>query len=103
MREVNPQAQTAFLSLRAAYQTAWDRYLAEVSRWQSLQTEAPPDGISLGEAERTAGAAEEEYRQARNLLADYMLEHSSRESVLINSKSPSPMQSCAQSVCFNHA
>jgi hypothetical protein len=74
MQDVNSQGQAASLSLRAAYQAAWCRYLTAVRRWQSLQNESPLDGTSLQEAERAAVAAEEQYRCARNMLADMMLE-----------------------------
>ena len=103
MQEVNSQARTTFVSLKAAYQAAWCHYLMEVSRWQSLQNEPQPHPAALLEAERAADAAEEQYRHARNMLADYMLAHSSRENVLVADKLRGPAQPCTELACFNHA
>jgi hypothetical protein len=104
MQEVNSQARTTFVSLKAAYQAAWCHYLAEVSRWQSLQNERQPHPAALLEAERAADAAEEQYRHARNMLADYMLERvaRARAPVLAEFHRVRPFET-GRSACLNHA
>ena len=65
--------------LHANYRVAWLRFAGEVHRWHDLQKEEQADLVRLCEAETAAHAAEEQYRQARNLFADHLLEHSCRE------------------------
>jgi hypothetical protein len=82
MRDSNRQEGTDLARLRTAYEAAWRRFTVEVTRSQSLQADPNANAISTHEAERAARSAEDQYRQARNALADYILERSSRESVL---------------------
>ena len=86
MRKTNTQGEADFVSLRATYQAAWRRFSVEVRRWQSLQAEEQKDATSLREAEAAAQAAEEQYRQARNAFADYLLSQAVRGSVLVGSR-----------------
>lgn len=84
MQEVKAQGRIALKSLQAAYEGAWCHYLAEVSRWQSLQTVSQSNATQVGQAEIAANAAEEGYRQARNRLAEYMLHHRSHPNLAVH-------------------
>lgn len=104
MREVNAQRRTVIVTLRAAYQAAWCHYLAEVSRWQSLQAEPQLNRTALREAEAAVDAAEEQYRQARNVLADCMLEHAhARTAIRDELRYVVQLYRTRQPVCFDHA
>jgi hypothetical protein len=104
MREVNAQRQAAIVTLRAAYQAAWCHYLAQVGRWQSVQAQPQLNRTTLREAETAVDVAEEQYRHARNTLADSMLERArarteSRDELRCFAR---PYRT-RQSVCFDHA
>jgi hypothetical protein len=84
MQEAKAQGQSALKGLQTAYEQAWCHYLAEVSRWQSLQTVSRSTDTQLREAETVASGAEELYRQARNRLAEYMLDHRSHPGLAVH-------------------
>jgi hypothetical protein len=86
MRKTNKQGEADFVLLRATYQAAWHHFSAEVRYWQSLQVKEQKDVIGIREAEAAVQVAQERYRQARNGLADYLLMHSARESMLVGSR-----------------
>ena len=79
MGKSNTQAAANFANLHAAYQAAWRCFSIRASRWQSLQGEEQADALAVQQAEAAVGSAEEEYRQARNALTDFILEHSAPE------------------------
>ena len=72
-----------FTRLHSTYRAAWQCYSVEVDRWRSLQTETSANSVGVRDAEFAVHAAETRYRAARNALAEYILEHASRESVLV--------------------
>ena len=74
MLSTSGQNQTERKELQAQYRAAWCSFLIAVRHWQSQQPEGSPSRVSLREAEAAAHAAEEQYRQARNALADDLLE-----------------------------
>ena len=79
MPSTGQQNPTERKELQAQYRAAWCSLLIAVRHWQSLQAERSPSRVSLREAEAAAHAAEEQYRQARNALADDLLEQNCRE------------------------
>lgn len=79
MRSIGWQDQTELSRLQVQYRVTWRSFLIAVRHWQTLQTEKPQSVSSVREAEATAHAAEEQHRQARNTLADYLLEQTCRE------------------------
>jgi hypothetical protein len=87
MRSTYRQNETEFSRLQARYRAAWSHFSAEVRHWQTLQSEGTGEAFELRAAEAAVRAAEEEYRQARNAFADYLLERSCRyrESLLVSS------------------
>ena len=85
MRPSNRQGEAEFMPLHASYRAAWRQFSEEVDRWHALQAEAPDHAPGIREAETAMQAAEQKYRQARNALAEHLLEHSSRESLLVGS------------------
>jgi hypothetical protein len=105
MRQANLQDEAHLTKLQATYQAAWRRFSVEVRRWQSLQVQVPGNAISIREAKTAANLMEEQYRQARNALAECMLKHSCSERLSI------PDQLChqrrlsrlVQVTCFEHA
>lgn len=105
MKQASTQDGTDLTKLQATYQAAWRRFSIEVSRWQSLQAEVQGNVISIREAEMAARLTEEQYRQARNALADYMLEHSSTESLSVPDQSRHQRRLCRsiQATCFQPA
>lgn len=79
MRSIGRQNQAELSQLQAHYRATWRSLSCAVSHWHTLQTEGPQSMVSLREAEAAAYAVEEQYRQARNALADYLLEQICRE------------------------
>lgn len=79
MRSTCGQNEAEYLRLQARYRAAWEHFSVAVRRWQNLQVEEAGETFPLRVAETAAHAAEEQYRQARNDYADYLLEHSCRE------------------------
>jgi hypothetical protein len=88
MQSTHRHSEVERSKLHANYRAAWRRFLIAVHYWHSLQREEQKSLIRLREAETAAHAAEEQYRQARNLFADYLLEHSDRkwETLLVGSR-----------------
>ena len=72
MPSTGQQNPTERKELQAQYRAAWSSFLIAVRHWQSQQAERSPSRVSLREAE-------EQYRQARNALADDLLEQTGRE------------------------
>ncbi len=70
-------------NLLAEYQAAWGRFSLRTNEWQSLQADPGADILGILKAETAARFAEEQYRQARNALAEYLLEISSRTHQLV--------------------
>jgi len=105
MQEAKAQGESAFKILQAAYEEAWCHYLAEVSRWQSLQTVPKSNIVQLQEAETAANVAEAEYRQARNRFAQYLLDHRSHHKVAAEDELQHTVSHYrdTSSVCFNCA
>jgi hypothetical protein len=82
MRQSNNRTEAKFAKLDAAYQAAWRHFSVAVSRRQSLQTEDATDANAISDAEMAAESAESQYRQARNALAEYILESSSKDALV---------------------
>jgi hypothetical protein len=84
MRPPTIQDNTEFARLHAVYEVAWRHFSAAVSQWQALESELPAEPLNSREAETAVHLAQQQYRQARNALAEYTLDHanhgSSRES-----------------------
>lgn len=71
-------------NLLAEYQAAWSRFSLRINEWQSLQADPGADIVGILEAETAARFAEEQYRLARNALAEYLLETSFRTHQLVD-------------------
>lgn len=105
MQEAKAQGESASRILQAAYEEAWCHYLAEVSRWQSLQTVPKSNIMQLHEAETAANVAEAEYRQARNRFAEYLLDHRSHPKIAAEDELRHPVSHYrdTSSACFDCA
>jgi hypothetical protein len=86
MRQSNNHAEADFAKLHAVYESAWRHFSVTVSHQQSLQTAEAMNADVISDAEMAALSAEAQYRQARNALAEYILEHSSSKSELVGSR-----------------
>jgi hypothetical protein len=86
MREANNHTGAEFAELHAVYESEWRHFSVAVSHKQSLQTGKAMDANVISDAEMAADFAESQYRQARNALAEYILEQSSRKSMLVGSR-----------------
>jgi len=88
MRSTCRQNEAEFSKLEAHYRAAWRRFSIAVRHWQTLQAEEVGETFLLHTAETAVHVAEEQYRQARNAWADYLLEHCAhcRESLLVGSR-----------------
>ena len=59
--------------LRELYNSAFEEWALEVNRLQAEIESAPAGGVELKEAEDRAAAAENAYRESRDLLLEEML------------------------------
>ncbi|MGI8962716.1 MAG: hypothetical protein ACR2IV_23750 [Bryobacteraceae bacterium] len=73
MGRLTTQEKAEFQTLDAAYREAWARLLLRVSYWQSLKPDQNADSVAVQKAWDAVERAEAEYRQRRNMLAEYLL------------------------------
>lgn len=79
MQQATVHRAAEFARLQTAYRAAWQRFSAAIRQRQWLQADTSADAAGIREAEALACFEEEQYRRARNELANYMLEHLSRK------------------------
>jgi hypothetical protein len=72
------QEDSRYAGLFARYQFEWQSFSRQTARWQSLKEGEQRDSTIVAEAEALVGSAEDQYRQARNALAEYVMKHSSK-------------------------
>jgi hypothetical protein len=86
MRKANNHTEAEFAELHAVYESEWRHFSVAVSHKQSLQTGQPMDANVISGVEMATDSAESQYREARNALAEYILEHACRRSMLVGSR-----------------
>src|SRR5436305_6785962 len=77
MEENYRHQEAHYANLHSAYRAEWRNLSGKVSQWRFLLQEVHADAVSISVAEAATRLAEEHYRQARNALAEYMLEQHS--------------------------
>jgi hypothetical protein len=76
MPDTSTPSRACLAELYVTYETLWQRFSQEVDRWRSFLDSAESSPELIRQAELAIESAEQEYRQARNALAAYLLEHS---------------------------
>jgi hypothetical protein len=83
MRSQTIESNTEFAELRQAYELAWQRFSAAVAARQALSSEASAEALTR-EAETAVCLAQQDYRQARNALAERLSVHSAKLSLSVS-------------------
>jgi hypothetical protein len=82
MLKANRQQQDCYERLYATYQFEWQAFSRETRQWRLLKEEEHSDARSVREAEALANSAQDRYRRARNSLSEYIMKHSSVQTLV---------------------